>query len=116
VKIPVSQLKAGERVKGTTIAELGNGNNPLDMIVYQKDGKDFILMANSRRGVMKITTENIDKVEPITKPQRSTAGLTYETIAGLKGVKHLDRLNKDNALVLVQADGGSMNLESIALP
>jgi len=65
---------------------------------------------------MKITTENIDKIEPITKPQRNTAGLTYETVAGLKGVKHLDRLNKDNALVLVQADGGSMNLESIALP
>jgi hypothetical protein len=116
VKIPVSQLKPGERVKGTTIAELGNGNNPLDMIVYQKDGKDFILMANSRRGVMKITTENIDKIEPITKPQRSTAGLTYETIAALKGVKHLDRLNKDTALALAQADTGAMSLESIALP
>ena len=109
-------MKPGERVKGTTIAELGNRNVPLDMIVYQKDGKDFILMANSSRGVMKITTENIDKIEPITKPQRSMAGLTYETIAALKGVKHLDRLNKDNALVLVQTDTGAMNLESIALP
>ena len=116
VKIPVSQLKPGERVKGTTIAELGNRNVPLDMIVYQKDGKDFILMANSSRGVMKITTENIDKIEPITKPQRATAGLTYQTITDLKGVKHLDRLNKDNALVLVQTDTGAMNLESIALP
>jgi len=116
VKIPVSQLKPGERVKGTTIAELGNRNNPLDMIVYQKDGKDFILMANSSRGIMKITTENIDKVEGITKPQRTTAGLPYETIAALKGVKHLDRLDKENALALVQADTGAMNLESIGLP
>jgi hypothetical protein len=116
VKIPVSQLKPGERVKGTTIAELGNGNSPLDMIVYQKDGKDFILLANSRRGIMKITTEKIDKIDPITKPQRTTAGLTYETITGLKGVKHLDRLSKDNALALVQTDSGGMNLESIALP
>jgi hypothetical protein len=116
VKIPVSQLKAGERVKGTTIAELGNRNNPLDMIVYQKDGKDFILMANSSRGIMKITTENIDKIAGITKPQRDKAGLSYETIANLKGVKHLDRLDKENALALVQGDTGAMNLESIALP
>src|SRR5262249_41659237 len=62
VKFPVAELKPGERVKGTTIAELGNRNNPLDMIVYRKDGKNYILLANSSRGVMKITTENIDKV------------------------------------------------------
>ncbi len=116
VKIPVSQLKAGERVKGTTIAELGNGNRPLDMIVYQKDGKDYILMANSRRGIMKITTENIDQIEGITKPVAQKAGLTYETISALKGVQHLDLLDKENALLLVRTDSGSLNLESIALP
>ena len=49
MKIPVSDLKAGETVKGITIAELGNGNRPLDMIVYKKGGKDFILLANSKR-------------------------------------------------------------------
>ena len=57
VKVPVSELKAGAHVKGTTIAELGNRNHPLDMIVYQKDGKDYLLMTNSSRGVMKIPTE-----------------------------------------------------------
>ena len=57
VKVPVSELKAGAHVKGTTIAELGNHNRPLDMIVYQKDGKDYLLMTNNSRGVMKIPTE-----------------------------------------------------------
>ena len=57
VKVPVSELKAGAHVKGTTIAELGNRNQPLDMIMYQKDGKDYLLMSNSSRGVMKIPTE-----------------------------------------------------------
>jgi hypothetical protein len=116
VKIPVTQLKPGERVKGTTIAELGNGNRPLDMIVYQKNGKDFILMANSKRGIMKITTENIDQIEGITKPVSQKAGLPYETISALKGVQHLDLLDKENALLLVRSDSGSLNLESIALP
>ena len=60
VTIPVSELKAGNKVKGKTIAELGNRNRPLDMIVYQKDGKDFILMANSSRGVMKLPAAKLD--------------------------------------------------------
>ena len=53
------------KIKGRTIAELGNMNTPLDMIVYQKDGKDYLLLANDRRGVMKIPTEGIDQVESI---------------------------------------------------
>jgi hypothetical protein len=115
VKIPLAELKPGERVKGTTIAELGNRNNPLDMIVYQKDGKNFILLANSSRGVMKITTENIDKVDGITNHISGTAGLTYETLAGLKGVEQLDRLDKDHAVLLVRTPEG-LNLDTIALP
>jgi hypothetical protein len=85
VKFPLTDLKPGEKVKGTTIAELGNMNRPLDMIVYQKGGKDYLLMANSARGIMKVTTDNIDKVEPIKDPVRGggTAGLTYERFLGL---------------------------------
>lgn len=47
VKIAVADLKPGAKVKGTTVAELGNRNTPLDMVVYQKDGKDYVLMANT---------------------------------------------------------------------
>jgi hypothetical protein len=115
VKIPVAQLKPGEKVKGTTVAELGNRNRPLDMIVYQKDGKDYLLLANNSRGVMKIPTDTLDKAEGITAPVRDKAGVSYETIASLKGVEHLAKLDKDNALLLVRTDSG-LNLESIALP
>lgn len=117
VKFPVSGLKPGAKVRGTTIAELGNRNNPLDMIVYQKDGKDYILMANSSRGVMKITTDNLAGTKAITEPVRGggTAGLTYETIVSLKGVVQLDKLDKDHALILVSTPSG-MNLETIGLP
>ena len=118
VKIPVAELKPGEKVKGTTVAELGKGNRPLDMIVYQKDGKDYLLLANSNRGVMKIPTEGIDKVNPITQPVRDTvtAGQPYDTVASLKGVEHLAKLDKDNAVILVRAAGGALNLETVPLP
>ena len=39
VKVPVADLKAGAHVKGTTIAELGNRNRPLDMIVYRRTAR-----------------------------------------------------------------------------
>jgi hypothetical protein len=115
VKIPVAELKPGARIKGTTVAELGNRNRPLDMIIYQKDGKEFILMANSSRGLMKVSTENIDKLEGINHPIQGKAGLPYETIEGVKGIEHLDRLDRDNALVLLRTPSG-YNLDTIPLP
>jgi hypothetical protein len=118
VKIPVSQLKPGEKVKGTTVAELGNMNRPLSMFVYEKDGKDYLLIANSARGVMKVTTDDIDKISGITEPIRGggTAGLKYETIKDLKKVEKLARLDKENALVLAKNDDGSLTLNATRLP
>lgn len=114
VRIPVSELKSGNKVKGATIAELGNRNKPLDMIVYAKDGKHYILMANSNRGVMKLTADNLESYQPITK-QTETAGVPYETIASLTGVKHLDKYDNANALVLV-SQGTSLDLRTVPLP
>ena len=56
VKFPIADLKPGEKVRGTTIAEFGAGNRVLDMIVYRKGGQEFLLTANNSRGVMKIPT------------------------------------------------------------
>src|SRR5439155_24342555 len=75
VKIRVAELKPGAHVKGTTVAELGNRNRPLDMIVYQKDGKDYVLMSNNSRGLMKISLVDLDKTQGINKPVRDKAGL-----------------------------------------
>jgi hypothetical protein len=115
VKIPIAMLTSGEKVRGETIAELGNRNRPLDMIVYQKNGASFVLMANNARGVMKIPMENIDAAAEITEPVGDKAGAEYETLEGVDGVVQLDRLNYDHALLLVQTDSG-LNLKTLALP
>jgi hypothetical protein len=115
VKVPVSELKAGAHIKGTTIAELGNGNNPLDMVIYQKDGKDYLLMTNDRRGVMKIPTEGAGSAPGITEHVLGKKGLEYETIASLKGVAQMDQLDDRHAVVLAQTPGG-LNLDTIELP
>jgi hypothetical protein len=115
VKLPVAQLKAGEKVKGTTIAELGNMNVPLDMITYTKDGKDYILMANNKRGVMKIATTGIDTADSIKDRVSGTAGLTYDTIKDLKDVVQLAKLDDKRAVILTQSDKG-VDLQTIDLP
>src|SRR6202000_170932 len=47
VKIPVSDLKPGAKVNGVEIADLGAGNQPLDMVPYRKDGTDYIRVRNT---------------------------------------------------------------------
>lgn len=116
VKFPVIGLKPGAKVMGTTIAELGNRNRPLDMIVYKKDGKDFILMSNNSRGVMKIPTEGFATADGITKPVADKAGVGYETITAMKGVEQLDLLDANNTIVLARTDAGVLNLNVVLLP
>lgn len=115
VKIPIAMLEPNVKIKGETVAELGNHNRPLDMIVYQKDGQTYLLMANDARGMMKLALNDIAHAEAINMPIRGTAGAKYETLKDVEGVVQLDRLNYDHALLLVQ-DGATMNLKTMVLP
>ena len=112
VTIPVSNLKPGEKVKGTTVAELGNQNVPLDMVPYSKDGKDYLLMANTRHGLIKVKLEGVDKVEPIAKPVKGLAGLTYDKIDELKDVVQIDKLDGER-FVYLNKEG---TLDTVPLP
>ncbi len=116
VKFPLKKLGAGQEVKGTTVAELGNRNFPYDMIVYEQDGKDYLLMANNARGVMKISTDDIERQVGITDRISGTAGQRYETIESMKGVVQLDRLNAHQVAVVAQHSDGSYGLHSVDLP
>lgn len=116
VQFPVTELKPGAKIKGKTIAELGNRNRPLDMIVYQKDGRDFLLLANSSRGIMKISTDSIEQIGPIETKVADTEGLPYETIADWTGVDQLELLDAGHALMVLKGDGDALNLETRALP
>ena len=116
VQIPVDQFKAGAKIKATTIAELGNRNRPMDMIAYTKDGRDFILMANSARGVMKLDAAKLESYPNISTPIADKAGVPYETIAALEGVTQLDKVDETSAVIVVAAADKSTALKTIALP
>jgi hypothetical protein len=116
VKIPVKELTSGGKVHGTTIVELGNGSTPLDMLSYQKAGKNYILIATTSRGVMKFSADEAGTAkrlgppsqacEQSTEQQRGTncsidvGGIPYETIETLKGVWQMSKLDENKAVVL----------------
>lgn len=116
VTLPISSLKPGAHVRGRTIGEFGNGNRPLDMVVYRKDGRDFVLMANNRRGVMKIPTAPFADAAAIATPIRTTGGVPFETVASLTGIEQLDGLDATRALVLARSATRGLDLRAVALP
>ena len=127
VKIPVSQLQPGAQVKGVEIADLGAGNQPLDMVPYKKDGHDYILIANTARGVMKLKADNLASYPAIESPTKTdVAGVPYDTMADLQNVQHLTQLDDSDAVIVTGkttgqpwAPGppaGPINLQTIALP
>ena len=115
VKFPVASLKAGEKLLGTTMLELGAGNQPIDMVLYQKAGRDYLLMANTRHGVLKIPTAQFASAPPITTPIADTQG-TFERVTALPGIEQLDLLDGQRSIVLARASDGSRNLSAVALP
>jgi hypothetical protein len=115
VKIPVQALKSGTKVVGTTIAEFGAGNQPLDLLVYQKGGKDFLLMSNSRHGVMKIGTDGFASAAPINSRIGGTAGVPFESIASMTGVEQMDLLDAGRTIVISRGTAGR-NLTAVVLP
>ena len=116
VKFPISSLAAGAKVRGTTIAELGAGNRPIDMVLYSKAGNEYLLMSNTSRGVMKIPTKDFASQSAITEPVRSgTAGISYETIGSMTGIQQLDLLDADHSIVVAKTPAG-FSLQAVALP
>lgn len=114
VKFPLGEVAKGKDIKGTTIAELGNRNRPYDMIVYKQGGEHYLLMANSARGVMKISTKDIERDKGLTERVSGggTAGQSYETIEGWDDVVQLDKLDESHAVVVLKSGA----LKTVELP
>jgi hypothetical protein len=117
VRFPVSDLKPGAKIMGTTIAELGSGNQPIDMLLYQKDGRQYLMLANTRHGVLKIATDGFVTAPGLTERVEDTAGVPAEKVASLTGIVQLDRLSDTQAIVLQRsAATDPVNLQAHPLP
>ena len=105
VLFAMDELKPGSHVKGRTVAEMGAGNSPLDMVTL-KTNDPVLVMTNSRHPLAKVNYKNIAAFEGnLTEPVKGTAGVTF-TATPMTNVLQMDKLD-DTQVVLVQkkADG-----------
>ena len=113
VVFPVSNIKSGEHTKAQTVAELGNWNVPLDIIQMEKEGKSYLLMANSSRAVMKIAIDQVADFEGSLKErvaQRSgTAGIDFINLPFVN-VQQLAKLSDTQFIMLQRRGNGDLDL------
>ena len=133
VKYPLDALQPGAEVKGMSMIELGSGNRPLDMFVYEKNGKPYVLASTFRfhhkrrpfgpspywtvkfeQGLL-IGDEAVNEKAVRRLKGNAPATPRIEMVEAYHGVKLMDRLGKDRALVVRETKDGSV-LESLALP
>jgi hypothetical protein len=112
VHFPLADIVSGAaKTVGRTVAELGAVNQPLDMVSYQHDGEEYLLVANSAHGLVKIACRDIDDQTPLTEPTEPV-GVARKT-EELRGVRRLANLNDGYVLALQADDDGRQHLRSL---
>lgn len=110
VLFPMDDLKPGQHVKGRTVAEMGSGNSPIDMITFSKGADSYLMMANTRHPVAKVPYKNIAAFEgTLTEPVKGTAGAQF-TALPMTNVMQMDKLADNMVLVLQKKSNGDIDL------
>ncbi len=110
VQFSLGDLKSGDHAMGKTVAELGSGNTPLDMVSFVRDGEAFLLVSNARHPLIKIACKDIDRQGPLTQP-KEPVGVPRQTLPH-QGVGRMANLTDSHVIMIQQDDGGSIHLRS----
>ncbi len=111
VLFPMDELKPGMHVKGRTVAEMGSGNTPIDMMSFGKGNESFLVMANTARAVSKVDYKSIAAFEgTLTEPVKGTAGVGFTSMPEMTKVLQMDKLNDTQLLILQKKANGDVDL------
>ncbi len=118
-KIRLADLEDGAHVLGTTMAELGFGNAPVDMFLYQNPemlggGGEKLLITNDQRSATSVTPALFADAE-LTEGSFFPAGLDQVDMP-LTGALHADPLS-DTFLVTIRRNvqTGHLNMNSVPM-
>jgi hypothetical protein len=111
VYFPLADLTDGAKAIGRTVAELGPVNQPLDMVSFVQDGQEYLLVANSAHGLVKIACRDIDAQPALTQAQQPV-GVPRET-KDLQGIRRLANLGGSHVLALQSDEAGRLHLRSL---
>lgn len=116
VTFPVDALKDRQHVRGRTVGEFGSGNYPLDMVVYKKEGREKLLIANSNLPLMIVDPRDVEAFdgEITTEVPGYTGGVRFESRSGT-GIQQLDNLGDGHVVVLQRLMGGRLDLSPMSV-
>ncbi|MBP85474.1 MAG: hypothetical protein CMJ64_01965 [Planctomycetaceae bacterium] len=133
VKYPIDSLKPGAQVKGESVLELGSGNTAIDMFIYTKDGKPYVLANTFRfhharkpfgpspywtvKFEQGILAEDANVNEKALRRLKGYEPATERVamVEAYHGVRQMDKLGDSNALVMREGSDG-LSLEVLVLP
>ena len=115
VTIDATKLDNGQHVKGRTVAEFGAGNYPIDMVLYQNNGKDYILMSNSALPLLLFDPNDVANYQgEITEEVKGyLSGVKYTPRSG-NGVQQLADFNEKYILSTQRLPNGKLALTSLS--
>lgn len=115
VTIDARKLENEKHIKGRTVAEFGSGNFPIDMVLYQNKGKDYILMSNSALPLLLFDPEDVGNYEgEITEEVEGyMAGVKYTPRSG-SGIQQLADFNAKFILATQRLPNGKLVLTSLS--
>jgi hypothetical protein len=113
VLFSIDELAPGKHLKGKTVAELGNRNTPLDIVSIKIKGKEYLIMANTSRALMKIDPEKVASTTSfLTTPATETAGVEFINLPYVN-VLQMDKINDDNIIAIQRKANGDLDLMTI---
>ncbi|MDA1080178.1 MAG: hypothetical protein O2973_00660 [Gemmatimonadetes bacterium] len=111
VAFSIADLKPGQHVVGRTVAELGAGNTPTDIVSFTRDGKDVIMVVNNRRPLMLISAVDVAGGKALTVPD--VEGIARTTLDQPSGITQMSDLDATH-VVVIQKGANGLDLKSIA--
>ena len=111
VAFAVSDMVPGKHVVGRTVAELGAGNTPTDLVPFKRDGKDVIMVVNNRRPLMRINASDVATGEALKTPD--VEGIARTALEAPTGIQQMAELDATHVVVIQRGEKG-LDLKSIA--
>jgi len=112
VAFPATDLKNGQAVTGRTVAELGAGNQPADIISYTVAGKGYVLVANRTHPMMKLSSDEIGGAPALTTPD--VVGVARTNVSAPGAVVQLADFDDQNVVVIQKGASGGFDLKTVA--
>lgn len=113
ITVPLNDLHDGKKIRARTVAEIGPGSHPIDIRTYKKNGEEFILIANSTRGLIKMKPADLASQKKHIDYPTSRAGVDYKTLIPGRHLKQLDNLNDEYVILLKRNSENGFDLESL---